>query len=299
MLQKYSFFCVFALLLTGLHWWSLHLHGAAELGGQVETSSTASAESMDQEEVSQNDLRRELVETMDRLVILENYYYSIYGHYTQVLNHAGFSPPSRLTRHYEIRVVSATKSQFQASAFAEEHGKITDRIWVDQLFRVTANFALPAPSAEYLKFRASQHLKVLRDLEPSRVIPEHGIYTGYFRYEIRRDSGDHPVAVAVGIQSPVLGIQIESEPKKTLLGENREGSKEGTDWIALSNLSGEVGEYAKEWSEFAQEGESASDEIGAGRRLAGLPQSPSDRVLLEDDDFHPPSDRLVIESISN
>lgn len=295
MLQKYSFFCVFALLLTGLHWWSLHINVSAEGGVQIETTSA------EQEEISQNDLRRELLESMDRLVILENYYQSVYGHYTQVLNHAGFSLPSRIARHYEIRVVSAGKSQFQASAFAEEHGKITDRIWVDQLFRVTANFPIPAPSAEYLKFRASQQLKVLRDLEPPRVISEHGIYTGYFRYEIRRDSGDRPVAVAIGVQSPVLGVQLESEPKKTLLGESRKGpvspgSPSSKDPINPLNLSGEVGEYAKEWSELAQVAdrqfsESAPRDVSPSpeRRLAGL---------IEDDDLHPPSDRLVIESIT-
>jgi hypothetical protein len=140
------------------------------------------------------------------------------------------------------------------------------------------------------------------------VIPENGIYTGYFKYEIRRDSGNRPVAVAIGIQSPVLGIQLESEPKKTLLGESRAGSKEGIDLVALSNLSGEVGEYAKEWSELAQvadhqlsasaPSEKANDDLGVERRLAGLPESPKGRVTLEDDDLRPPSDRLIIESIS-
>ncbi|MFL5814141.1 MAG: hypothetical protein ACJ763_11235 [Bdellovibrionia bacterium] len=283
MLQKYSFFCVFALLLTGLHWWSLHINVSTENGVQMETTAA------EQEEISQADLRRELLESMDRLVILENYYHSVYGHYTQVLNHAGFSLPARLSRHYEIRVMTAAKNQFQASAFAEERGKITDRVWVDQLFRVTANFPIPAPSAEYLKFRAAQHLNALRDLEPPHFIPEYGIYTGYFRYEIRRDSGDRPVAVAIGVQSPVAGIQLESEPKKTILGESREVK----DPMALPNLSGEVGNYAKEWSKLA---EAADHQYGestpsvslvpeADRRVAGLPDVP-------------PSDQLIIESIT-
>jgi hypothetical protein len=287
MLQKYSFFCVFALLLTGLHWWSLHVNVSTEIGVQIETSSAG------QEEISQTDLRRELIESLDRLVILENYYHSIYGHYTQVLNHAGFSLSSRLARHYEIRVVAAAKNQFQASAFAEEHGKLTDRVWVDQLFRVTANFPIPAPSAEYLKFRAAQHLKTLRDLEPPRLIPEHGIYTGYFRYEIRRDSGDRPVAVAIGVLSPVVGIQLESEPQKTILGESREAK----DSVALLNLSGEVGNYAKEWSRLA---EVADQQYRESEPLAGAGMSPEvDRhVAGLPDEFEPSSDRLIIESIT-
>lgn len=255
---------------------------------QIETTAV-------QEEISQSDLRRDLLETLDRLVILENYYHSVYGHYTQVLNHAGFFVPSRLARHYEIRVASAAKDHFQVIAFSEEHGHIQDRVWVDQFFRVTANFPIPTPSAEYLKLRATQQLNILSEQKPVQVLPEKGIFTGYFRYEIRRDSDDRPVVVATGLKSPVTGVQLEVDPKSALLGENHKA----TDSTLSPNLSGDVGEYAKEWSELARVAENQlsdplpSEPVGSDRHLAGLPPTVEDS-----DEPHPASNRLIIESIS-
>lgn len=297
MLQKYSFFCVFALLLSGLQWWSSHVVMSVDSAVQLETTSVTPTQNT-QDELSQADLRRDLLETLDRLVILENYYHSIYGHYTQVLNHAGFSVPARLSRHYEIRVASAARDHFQVTAFSEDHGHIQDRVWVDQFFRVTANFSLPTPSVEYLKLRAAQQLKILSEQKPVQVFPEKGIFTGYFQYEVRRDSENRPVAIATGVKSPVLGVQLEAGSKQTLVGENHESAD------SAPNLSGEVGQYAREWSELAQVAENQlSDPLpnefsGSDRHLAGLPQSLGPLGSVGDSEEHrPASDRLIIESI--
>jgi hypothetical protein len=289
MLQRYSFFCVFALLLTGLHWWSSHVDVSVSGPVQMETALEPLEKNSEQFELSQSDLRRELLEALDRLVILENYYHSLYGHYTQVPNHAGFSISPRLARHYEIRVAAVAKNQLQVSAFSEEHGRIQDRVWVDQLFRVNANFSLPAPSAEYLKLKAAQQLKLMRDQGLDRAIQEKGIYSGYFRYELRRDSNNHPVAVAIGSKSPVLGIQLESEPRKTLLGESREAQ----DSFMSENPPGEVGQYAQEWSELAQLAESQIGPTGGGVPNRLPAQEPDDG-----EEEAPSSSHLVIESIT-
>jgi hypothetical protein len=98
-----------------------------------------------------------------------------------------------------------------------------------------------------------------------------------------------------------VGVQLESEPKKTILGESREVK----DPVALSNLSGEVGDYAKEWSRLAeaadhQYGEATSTPgmaLEVDRRVAGLPVALS-RTLPESAELQPPSNRLIIESIT-
>src|SRR5690242_15905251 len=112
MLQKYSFFCIFALLLTGFHWWSSRVEISSELLGRnglaypAKEDAVASASMTD----TRMELRRNLLETLDRLVELENQYRSFHGHYTQVLNNLGYEIPQELVRHYEIRISRASKS---------------------------------------------------------------------------------------------------------------------------------------------------------------------------------------------
>jgi hypothetical protein len=321
MLQKNSFFCVFALLLTGLQWWSSHVDGIAQRSLQLENAlgnHSKSEEARSQEERAaegvRSELRRELLEALDRLVYLENDYHSVFGYYTQVLNHAGFSVSARLARHYEIRVEAVSKSHFQVSAFSEEQGKIQDRVWVDQLFRVTSNFPMPSPSAEYLKLRASQRVKWLVNQDPDHLPAEKGIFTGYFRYEIRKDSDNRPVAVAVGIRSPVLGVELEARPQSGMLGESRDLgqfvagqflAQQGPETAFWQNLSGKVGQTAKDWSELAHF--ALDDEVSLLDEKSGLEKTGNRQVAAvpgaNPSKSEPTSARaargqLIIESIS-
>ena len=124
-------------------------------------------------------------------------------------------------------------------------------------------FRSPRPGQNFLGPRRSEHLRKLREPTPSGQVEEElGVYRGYFRYDLKRDLQARFVAIAVGIQPPVTGVQIEMSEAELGIAEipADHGQKPGTDiksgleeaYLAQRIFHGEMGRYAKTWSELAR-----------------------------------------------
>lgn len=267
--RRYSFLVIFFALLTPLAWWS----------GRVETSNASvPAHPIERfgEPGAELSQRRELLEVLDRLVAYEHYYRSVYGHFTKLISRLGYPIPPGLSDIYEVRVSEAAHERLLITAFSEVDGRTRDLVSVDQDYEVRASFDLPAPRPEYLKSLALKQLRLLRDAPFGQSIEEQGLFRGYFRYELRQDSQDRKNALAVGIKAPVVGIQLELGAETEELAEQagQTGQKdESLDfdpvqtgqkpsgnvmstleeaYLAQRIFRGEVGRYAKSWSELAK-----------------------------------------------
>jgi hypothetical protein len=318
MLLKYSFIPVITCLLGALAWWSLQVGvyplDPALIGPQskVENPSLVSH-------------RRELVETLDKVIAYEHYYHSVYGHFTKLVNKTGYTIPQSIMNIYDIRVAEASQDRILVTAISEVDGKVLDVASIDQDFQVHSNFRLPSPRSTYLKAHAKKHMRMIQTASEGHVLEEEGVYKGYFKYSVRGDSKNGKTAFAVGVKPPVVGVQLEfndsdsleeellalnGEESGTHLGQKGEGDVSSLDdqtYLAQKIFHGEMGRYAKTWTELSKiahfkfEGKDQKESASEGPK-AGEQSSSNPRGLASDED--PPASwgitpgGLVIEAIS-
>lgn len=282
MLRRYSFLILLTWMLSLLGWWTQSLKGSSEAHRRGVASLQASKtdpeipieETPLEASTGKSSVthRRELIEALDRLVAYQHYYHSVYGHYTKMLHRIGFEIPSNVAGTYEIRVAEASVDHLLVTAFSEEGGRVSDRVSIDQGYRLQANFPVPPPRPEYLRARTQKHLRLLVEAPLGQVIEEEGVYRGYFEFGAQTDSENRRVVFAIGIRPPVLGLQLEMgsgssnevaiedldldgvDSRKT--GQKAQGniasehSQEA--FLAQQIFRGEVGRYAKTLKELSQ-----------------------------------------------
>jgi hypothetical protein len=267
MLRQYSFLFIFVFSLGALSAWSNSLLPQSHLD--------ALAIPAHENEVGpvQASSRLELLETLDHLVAYEQYYRTVYGHFTKLLGRVGVGVSKQVAELYDIRVEEASPYRLLITAISEVDGRTVDRVTVDAQYRLTANFPLPTPRPEYLKIQALKHLRTLKE-NPANS-EEAGIFKGYFRYETR-STGEERQVLALGIRPPVLGLQLEYgsgdmqklEQELALLENmgdvDMDSSKTGQRatgqvmstleeaYLAQKIFRGEMGRYAKNWSELSK-----------------------------------------------
>ncbi len=313
MLQKYTFIPVISFLLLGLAFWSTRMTPTLSFSDGALVLEEASSVSLPRQS--------ELVETLDRIVAYEHYYFSVYGHFTKLLNRIGYKPPRNLSESYDIRVVEATNDRLLVTAFSEVNGKTRDLASIDQGYRIHATFAVPKPRPEYLKVVAFKHLRLLRNALAGGNSSEESVFKGYFRYSVTTDSKNERVASAVGLRSPVEKVELELNSQKDLglvwhsdsslpsggyadglrldddertLGyespHTGQNAAEATDnlqeeaYLAQKIFHGEVGRYAKTWSELSQiaqfhfEGREGADALMSPQDGQPLIRAPSRNI---------------------
>lgn len=321
MLQRYAFIAVCIGMLSGLGIWSAHIElRRAQSRSPAENWSAANRQSLSTLEAGIGSpvrtmvQQRELLETLDKIVSYQHYYRSVYGHFTKILSRTGASIPKAISSIYEIRVSEATTDRLLISAFSEVAGKSVDQVTIDDDYVIKASFPLPPPRPEYMRLQAAKFLRALLEAPEGQVPSESGVFKGYFKYELRRDSENQKIAFAVGIRPPVLGAQLEVggaskmtvaelDPHFVLNGEIEEFAQMGTlrtgqrsdfqnnakeeAYLAQRIFHGEIGRYAQNWSELSrianfqfeeQEMESAPIREGVQRGIASgtvVPQSDS------------------------
>ncbi len=288
MFRQYLFLPLFFALMLGMRWFSTH----GELAGLTHSRVIDPARVQSQVALS---VRQELMEDLDRLVTYENYYHAMEGRFTLLLNRVGFRPSPRVLAEYDIRVQVATADLLLIQVVSEKGGQVLDRVTVDQDFQVHSSFVLPAPDRRFLVAKALTHLKRLREAPEGVLLPERGIYTGYFDYSVVTSSNQEPIAVALGLKVPVQGDRFElsssNEQEMTLQLETilasewkerqnsgRDESQRDQELLAQRIFFGEIGHYAQDREELFQvigipflsesNSEASSDLIG-DRALAG------------------------------
>lgn len=269
MLQRISFLFILSSLLAGLAFWSRHLEAVSAPQGEVRAQVHRQSEQTLQ---LQSSRRREVVEVLDRVVAFQHYYRSVYGHFTKLLNRIGYTIPPGVLSAYDIRVAEASSERLLITAISEIDGRAADVISIDQDFEVRSNISLPMPRPEYLRAQALKHLRTLREAPAGQGAEEQGVYRGFFRFEVRKDSQDRRIAFAVGVRPPVVGLQLEqgegegdsalpmdfaevpvSEAPAT--GQRSVGnvmSSMEEELLAQRIFLGEVGRYARTWSELTK-----------------------------------------------
>jgi len=270
MLERYSFIPVFTCLLGGVAWWTTQVGPTS--------SPDMIGESVEKISANKNVLRRDLVEFLDRVVSYQYYYHSVYGKFSKSLSRVGLKVPQSLLHIYDVRVTDATADKLLVSAVEEADDKISDLISINQDFRIQANFKIPPPRASYLSGQALKYMRLLKGAPPGQKLEEAGIFKGYFHFSANED---RKLITARGIRPPVLGIYLELNPNSgpsiasveselALMNED-EGRKE--DFLPgevvtgqkASELSleeearlaqkiflGEIGRYARDWSELSR-----------------------------------------------
>lgn len=241
------------LLLGGLTWWSSHIEDSKK----VRVSELPQGQELNR--------RLDLVEALDRVVTYEHYYHSVYGHFTKLLYRIGYSPPHHVSDYYDVRVAEASRDRLLVTAVSEEDGRGLEIISVDQDYQVHANFALPAPRADYLKVKAMKHLRALASLPKFQAVTEQGVFKEYFQYVTQGDSKGQKVVSALGIRAPVLGMRLElsdSDPGRFEASEHLSqfgqmsslnSSNLGQEaYLAQKIYLGETGRYASSWLELSQ-----------------------------------------------
>lgn len=255
---KYSFLPIFSCILGIFAWWSNHLNAAGELKVPSEVRY----------------VRRELMETLDRIVAYEHYYHSVNGHFTKLLNRIGVSVPSSVSEIYEVRVSEATSDRLIVTAFSESKSQIVDLVTVNQDFQVHANFPLPPPRPAYIKNQAIKYMRVAKNRPEGQILSEQGIYKEYFQFSMKSDSRRGKSIFAVGIRPPVIGVQLElndtNQNNENLefdlalaedyVEEVQTGQQSGGNvshlqeetQLAQAIFLGEMGRYAKSWTELSK-----------------------------------------------
>lgn len=308
MARKYSFLILFIAALAPLAWWS----------DQVRTIQAAPTPVTPEATEGLTQQRRELLEAMDRLVAYEHYYRSVYGHFTVRLSRLGYLLPLQLTEVYDIHVSEAFRGRLVISAVSETHGQIRDRISVDQSYKVSANFTIPPPRPEYLKALALRQLRVIQDAPVGRsmlLLEDRGVFSGYFKYGVRRDVRDKKIVTAEGLKSPVAGLYLELGNESLELAESHQvGQKASSSvmstleeaYLAQRIFRGEMGRYAKSWSELSkiaafrfedrdQFGHESQVPFGDGSPLTEIDASPREGIRVPSSEVQP----IEIEEISN
>lgn len=265
---------------------------------------------------------QKLVEFLDQIVLQEQYYHSLHGQYTRLLNRLRLGPSEELLREYEFFVTKADRSGLEVIASSERVDGREERISIDQDYGVQANFALPPPRPEWLRLQAARVIRQAFYGGLTTVPSEAGVFQGYFRYESKQQK-PKLILTAVGIKAPVLGQRVSLEDANGLvalqtMGENHEvksSSGAGFTEVLLAQKIhwGEKGRYGQSIDELrpylsgsllslladpVQESEfqrvilAASHTLRDGGRLASSPESSASN------DRRPASDGLLIEPIS-
>ncbi len=274
MLRRFLFIPFVCAWIGGLALWS-----DQSSSSQVPTTFSSATINPTSSKLSPTDLsRQELVELLDRVVGYEQYFRSVYGHYTKFLTRVGISIPRTVQDHYEIRVVEATPDHLLVSAVSEQNGRTIDLVSIDQDYRLRSNFQFPLVRPEYLKVHAIKHLRAIRSAPQPDAVDEMGVFRGYFSYTSELDSRGHRTARAEGIRAPVLGVRLElgagdSGPKspntvdaeavlERMITQGYEETLPGSlpnsvaaqatpeeVYLAQKIFKGELGRYARNWEE--------------------------------------------------
>jgi hypothetical protein len=265
MFRKYSFIPMVFCILLGLTWWSTLVQTEFYQAEGIHSKSKTNIQKLS---------RREVLETLDRIVAYEQYYHSVYGYFTKIINRTGFSVPAHLSDLYDIRIAEASKDKLLVTATVDDEGKVKDVISIDQDYQVRANFTLPEPSVGYIKERALKHLRLLQTAPQGQGISEVGVFKGFFSYSHRFSSKNEKTYQAVGIKAPVQDVHLELKEQDALgdswnqetgilselLGNQNltgqsphTGQVESEDmYLAQTIFRGEMGRYAKTWEELSK-----------------------------------------------
>ncbi len=162
------------------------------------------------QETRATEVRRALIEALDRVVRYEHYHHEVYGRFTRDLYRLGL--PEKLSdttldeirRYFEISVIESSPSHVLVAATglgfsARELSLTGDRVIIDEHFRVQASFPLPEPSRSYLLEEADR--KIRHQLQGKGHYE--GVYADYWKVERAKDT--EAGIVAVGKRAPVLG----------------------------------------------------------------------------------------------
>lgn len=82
-----------------------------------------------------------MLQTLEDLIQRERFFRRRSGSFTAVLGKLEFDVPSSIRGQVEVRVTAADREHVMVEAFREAEG-LTDRIWMDEQFRVQANFPM-------------------------------------------------------------------------------------------------------------------------------------------------------------
>ena len=86
-------------------------------------------------------IRNQMLQTLEDLIQRERFFRRRSGAFTAVLGKLEFDLPSAIRGQVEVRVTAADREHVLVEAFRESEG-LTDRIWMDEQFRVQANFPM-------------------------------------------------------------------------------------------------------------------------------------------------------------
>jgi hypothetical protein len=247
MVRRFLFLIIIFFSFSGLAWWS------NELRYHKDTSAIDSPE--------KTALRQQLVEILDRLAVYQHYYKANFGRFTKILSRLGLQIPAELKAVYDFRVSEATTSSFQIMAISEasprESAHQIEIASVNEAFRFQSNFEMPEPRVEFLKSNAKKVLRQL--LSTRRPVKESAIFSGYFKYDIKKDSDMNDVAVATGIKFPVANSQVslamferEGDSKDSSINFELSGRPKEEVELALTVFRGETGRVAQNWFELEQ-----------------------------------------------
>ncbi|RZA05781.1 MAG: hypothetical protein EOP11_12010 [Proteobacteria bacterium] len=228
--------------------------------------------------------RQLLLEAMDKLSRYQGYYAEVNGRFTRDLSRLsmpaqlGSGTWEELRRDYEISVLEVHPNRFLLLATGVNN---SDRVTIDESFRLNANFVLPPPSRAYLVEEADRLLR----LKQEGIEPKEGVFTRFWSLTPEEGAG----LVAVGQRPPVMGERRTLEARREVASlfsavgnqvkdtmgfdpsvsgpaENSEGaktsagykenleSKDVTEWLQAAQLAQlshrrELGRYAKRWED--------------------------------------------------
>lgn len=273
------------------------------------------------EEIRQRQESRQLLlESLDKLVRYEKYFREINGRYTRELSNLSLPEKmasgslEELRRHYEISVLELHPNRFLLLASGVQN---SDRVTIDESFRLNANFILPPPAKAYL-FEEADRLLRLKMLGHES---SEGIYSRYWRVQSAEEQW-----YAVGVRAPVLGEKheirqerlpasifnsvskqlknhmnaqaAEEAPKKSelpLAFKEKLSGNDVTDWLnqarqAQHIFKSERGRYARRWEDLdLVSSYRFADRIHLAKNIRVHPMDISD----DDSNFH-----LVLEGTS-
>jgi hypothetical protein len=247
MVRRLLFLILIFMSFSGLAWWS------NELRYHKDIALTETPE--------KSELRQQLVEILDRLAVYQHYYKANYGKFTKIIHRLGLQIPAEIRTFYDFRVSEATANTFQIIAVSEDAPKDPQRqveiASVNEGFRFQSNFEMPEPRVEYLKAYAKKNLRNL--LITRKPVKEAAIYSGYFKYDIKKDSDMNDVAVATGIKYPVANSQVSFAqidagriPNDAPINFELSGRPKDEVELALIIFRGETGRVAQNWFELEQ-----------------------------------------------
>lgn len=205
MIRRYLFIPFALLSIAALGWWGSSIQGGSstalpgKIGGAAHSKPTESS----------LEARLELLELLDRMVSYEHYYRSVYGQFTKLLSRTGVWLPRLVADVYEVRVAEASSDRLLITAVSEHGGRTADLVSIDQDFRLRASFPVPDPRSEYLRILAIRHLRMLQAAPSPETVEEQGVFRGYFRYSVDRDSKGGRVVRAEGLRGPATGMKLE------------------------------------------------------------------------------------------